>query len=136
MQEDPKYSYKDKHKEDKRPSAMAKGSARVKQYASLRNVTITNSFTKHRRESTLEPNSATAGISRKIKDPSFARPTVNSARKVNQSFDSRRRSHQDYSDETTLNSKYRLISLEKKFENQRIKSKDKLESVSKKMEYL
>jgi hypothetical protein len=45
-EENPKYTYKEKETEEKRPSAMAKGSARVKQYTSVRNATITDSFRK------------------------------------------------------------------------------------------
>jgi hypothetical protein len=75
--------------------------------------------------------------SKKSREPSYRQSTYNSAaKKVNQSFDNRRDTSKEYSDDPTLNSKYRLISLEKKFENQKIKAKDKIEYVSKKMEYL
>ena len=137
-EDDPKYTYKEKSREERRPSAMAKGSARVKPYTSVRNATITDSFQRPKvrssRSSRIEPNSATMP-SRKIREPSYQRSTVNSsAKKVNQSFDNRRAP--DYSDDPTLNSKYRLITLEKKFDMQRQKSQHKIEHVSKKMEYL
>jgi hypothetical protein len=58
---------------------------------------------------------------------------------VNKSFEVRKDHlsvQEEFSDENTRNSKYRLISLEKKFENQKNKSKDKLDSVTRRMTYL
>ena len=48
---EPKYSYKERTVEEKRPAAMAKGSARVKQYTSVRNTTLTESYGRNRSNS-------------------------------------------------------------------------------------
>jgi hypothetical protein len=75
-EDDPKYTYKEKSREEKRPAALAKGSTRVKPYTSVRNATITDSFQRPRvrshRSSRIEPNSATQP-SRKIREPSYHR---------------------------------------------------------------
>lgn len=118
---------------------MAKGSARVREYTPVRNATITECFRKpqsnSQRGSSHEGNSSTI-VSRKIiRAPSYHRKTIQSANKATESF-LIHSEKKDTSDDQTLNSKYRLISLEKKFQHQSVKSKGNIETVSKKMEYL
>ena len=90
---------------------------------------------------------------KKVKDPSFARPTVSSSKKNQSNRSSRVRltiaeevpNYADKSqlseietaiEDNTRNSKYRLFSLERKFKTQKHKSKEQIEGMMRKMNYL